>query len=108
MTMTRSSAQYNAATNDGGGGNPTSRREAAERKKAARYLAAQYAITDMLAAADTLEAALPRILRLLCATVHWHVAELWIVDLSAGVLRCAGIVTTREAAGTGCEALTRI
>jgi len=107
--MIRSTAQYNAAANDDiGGGNPTSRREAAERKKATRYLAAQYAITDMLAAADTLGAALPRILRLLCATVHWHVGELWIVDPSARVLRCAGIVTTREAAGPGCEAFTRI
>ena len=106
--MIRSTAQYHAASNDIGGENPTSRREAAERQKATRYLAAQYAIADMLAAAVTLGPALPKILRLLCATVHWHVGELWIVDPSASVLRCAGIVTTREAAGPGCEAFTRI
>jgi diguanylate cyclase (GGDEF)-like protein/PAS domain S-box-containing protein len=109
ITMIRSTAHYNAMVDDGiGGRNPTSRREAAERKKVKRYLAAQYAISDILADADTLGPALPTILRTLCAAVQWHVGELWIVDPSAELLRCVGIASTREAAGPDCEAFTRI
>src|ERR1700687_1247305 len=52
--------------------------------------------------------ALPQVLRTLCIAVHWHVGELWIVDSSAGLLRCAGSVSTREAAGPECETFTRI
>jgi diguanylate cyclase (GGDEF)-like protein/PAS domain S-box-containing protein len=109
IAMIRSTAPYNAANDDDiGGRSSTSRRDAAERKKVKQYLAAQYAITDMLAAADTLGAALPQVLRTLCIAVHWHVGELWIVDSSARLLRCAGSVSTREAAGPECETFTCI
>jgi diguanylate cyclase (GGDEF)-like protein/PAS domain S-box-containing protein len=91
-----------------GGRNPTSRQETAERKKVKRYLTAQYAITDLLADADTLEAALPKVLRTLCAAALWDVGELWILDPSAKVLRCVGIVSTRRAAGLECATFTRV
>src|ERR1700687_3049539 len=109
IAMNRSTVQHDAVA-DGkiGGRNPTSRRETAERKKVKRYLTAQYAITDLLADADTLEAALPKVLRTLCAAALWDVGELWILDPSAKVLRCVGIVSTRRAAGPECATFTRI
>jgi diguanylate cyclase (GGDEF)-like protein/PAS domain S-box-containing protein len=107
--MIRSTTQYNAAAHDDiGGRNASSRREAAERKKVKRYLAAQYSITAMVADADALRPALPTILRTLCAAAQWHVGELWIVDPSAELLRCAGSVSTWEAAGLECEAFVRL
>src|SRR6202051_1650531 len=109
IAMIRSTGQHDAV-GDGniGGRNPTSRQETAERKKVKRYLTAQYAITDLLADADTLEAALPKVLRTLCAAAHWHVGELWILDQAAKVMRCVGIVSTRRAAGLECATFTRI
>lgn len=107
--MIRSTGQHDAVGDDNiGGGNPSPQREAAERKRVKRYLAAQYALTAMVADADALGPALPTILRTLCAAVQWHVAELWIVDPSAELLRCAGSVTTWEAAGPECEAFVRL
>ena len=107
--MIRSTGQHDAV-GDGniGDRNPTSRQETAERKKVKRYLTAQYAITDLLADADTLEAALPKVLRTLCAAALWDVGELWILDPSAKVLRCVGIVSTRRAAGLECATFTRV
>jgi len=107
--MIRSTGQHDAV-GDGniGGRNPTPRQETAERKKVKRYLTAQYAITDLLADADTLEAALPKVLRTLCAATLWDVGELWILDPSAKVLRCVGIVSTRRAAGLECATFTRV
>src|SRR6202171_2911175 len=109
IAMIRSTGQHDAV-GDGniGGQNPTPRQEMAERKKVKRYLTAQYAITDLLADAASLEAALPKVLRTLCAAALWDVGELWILDPSAKVLRCVGIVSTRRAAGLECATFTRI
>jgi len=107
--MIRSTGQHDAV-GDGniGGRHPTSRQETAERRKVKRYLTAQYAITDLLADADTLEAALPKVLRTLCAAAHWDVGELWILDQVAKVLRCVGFVSTRRAAGPECATFIRV
>jgi hypothetical protein len=62
--MIRSTGQHDAV-GDGkiGGRNPTSRQETAERRKVKRYLTAQYAITDLLADADTLRPLFPKYYR---------------------------------------------
>src|ERR1700680_846077 len=108
IAMIRSTGQHDAV-GDGniGGRHPTSRQETAERKKVKRYLTAQYAITDLLADADTLAGAFPKVLRTRCEAALWDVGELWILDPSAKVLRCVGIVSSRRAAGLGCAMFTR-
>src|SRR5262245_24785116 len=62
-----------------------------ERKHAEQRLLAQHAVTQILAAAGTLEEASPRILRAVCECLVWDVGALWRVDRDAGVLRCVEI-----------------
>jgi PAS domain S-box-containing protein len=51
-------------------------------------LAAQYAVTRVLADAPTLAAATPRILQAICESLDWSVGAIWRVDRSDNVLRC--------------------
>lgn len=58
-----------------------------ERKREEARLAAQYAITRVLAEAATLARATPRILRVICETLNWSVGTIWRVDQKEKVLR---------------------
>jgi len=59
-----------------------------ERKREEARLAAQYAITRVLAEAPTLAGATPRILKVICETLKWSVGTIWRVDQQEKVLRC--------------------
>src|SRR5687767_6950975 len=54
-----------------------------------RRRTAQYTVTRVLAEAETLENATPRILSAVCEGLGWDVGALWTVD--HGVLRCVGV-----------------
>lgn len=62
-----------------------------ERKRAEECLAAQYEVTRALAESTSLKEAAPRILRILCQTLHWDVGVLWTVHPRAKVLRCCEV-----------------
>jgi len=62
-----------------------------ERKLAEHRLVAQHTVTQILAAAPSLEEATPKILRAVCESLVWDVGVLWRVDREAGVLRCMEI-----------------
>jgi PAS domain S-box-containing protein len=60
-----------------------------ERKHEEARLAAQYAITRVIAEAATLASATPRILQVICETLNWSVGAIWRVDQREKLLRCA-------------------
>ncbi|MBI4484326.1 MAG: PAS domain S-box protein, partial [Acidobacteria bacterium] len=66
-------------------------RDVTERKRAERRLAAQHAVTRILAEADSLAEAAPEILRAVCENLGWEAGALWTVDRAANVLRCADV-----------------
>jgi PAS domain S-box-containing protein len=66
-------------------------RDIAERKRAEQRALAQHDATLVVAEAPTLAEAAPRLLQVICETVHWDVGALWQVDARAGVLRCVAI-----------------
>ena len=59
-----------------------------ERKREAARLAAQYAVTRVLAEAATLANATPRILQAVCESLDWSVGAIWRVDQEGKLLRC--------------------
>jgi PAS domain S-box-containing protein len=59
-----------------------------ERKREEARLAAQYAVTRVLAEAPTLAYASPRILQAICEGLDWSVGAIWRVDQKEKVLRC--------------------
>ena len=66
-------------------------RDVTERKRTERRLATQYTVTRTLAEADTLMAAIPRILESICETLNWEAGVFWRLDPESDVLRCAEI-----------------
>ena len=78
-----------------------------ERKLAAQRLLAQHAVTQILAAAATVQEATPRILQAVCESLVWDVGALWRVDRDAGVLRCVEIWRTAAVDVPEFEATTR-
>ena len=58
------------------------------RKRAERRLAAGYAITRVLADAETLDQASPLILMSICEGLGWELGSVWRVDESGRALRC--------------------
>jgi PAS domain S-box-containing protein len=61
------------------------------RKKAERRLAAQYESARVLAEAESLGEAVPRLLETVAVTLDWDLGVLWRVDVPAQKLRCAAI-----------------
>jgi PAS domain S-box-containing protein len=55
-------------------------RDITERKRAERRLAAQYAVTRILAEAQTIDDATPRILQAVCESLGWVMGALWMVE----------------------------
>jgi PAS domain S-box-containing protein len=62
-----------------------------ERRRLEQGLAAQYAVTSVLAEASTLNDALPRLLGTIGERFHWDVGVAWLVDHDAHVLRCGEV-----------------
>lgn len=62
-------------------------RDLTERKEAERRLAAEHAVTRILAESHALEDAAPRILEAIGEALGWEVGVFWIVDPSAGELQ---------------------
>src|SRR5215470_12961926 len=59
-----------------------------EHRLEAVRLAAQYAVTRVLADATTLAAATPKILQAICECLGWSVGAIWRVDEKENMLRC--------------------
>jgi two-component system, sensor histidine kinase and response regulator len=66
-------------------------RDVTAQKEAERRLAAQYAVTRVLAESTSLREAAPKILRAICESVDWQAGALWTVDRRANVLRCVDV-----------------
>ncbi|MGB8799977.1 MAG: response regulator, partial [Candidatus Acidiferrales bacterium] len=66
-------------------------RDVTQRKEAERRLSTGYAVTRVLAEAESLEAAAPLILMAICEGLSWDLGVLWRVDEAAGVLRCMNV-----------------
>ncbi len=66
-------------------------RDISTRKRTEERLALQYHTTQVLAEADELGDAMPRILRIICELAHWDLGSLWFVNDHADVLNCAEI-----------------
>jgi two-component system cell cycle sensor histidine kinase/response regulator CckA len=62
-------------------------RDLTEPKAAERRLAAQHAVTRILAESQSLESAAPTILRTLCETLGWDFGVLWVIDRETDQLR---------------------
>ena len=63
-------------------------RDISARKRAERRMAAEYALTRVLAESADLGWAAPRLLQGICENLGWDVGLLWTVDRTAQVLRC--------------------
>jgi two-component system, sensor histidine kinase and response regulator len=59
-----------------------------ERKLEEVRLAAQHAVTRVLADAPTLAIATPRILQAICESLNWSVGAIWRIDQKEKLLRC--------------------
>jgi PAS domain S-box-containing protein len=66
-------------------------RDVTQRKEAERRLSTGYAVTRVLAEAESLEAAAPLILMAICEGLSWDLGVLWRLDETAGVLRCMNV-----------------
>jgi serine phosphatase RsbU (regulator of sigma subunit) len=62
-----------------------------ESKKAERRLAAEHAVSQILAISSTLSDAAMQLLHAICESLGWDVGELWTVDRAVNVLRCVEI-----------------
>jgi PAS domain S-box-containing protein len=63
-------------------------RDITQRKEAERRLSTGYAVTRVLAEAESLDAAVPFLLMSICEGLSWDLGALWRVDENADVLRC--------------------
>jgi PAS domain S-box-containing protein len=63
-------------------------RDITERKRTERRLAAQYAVTRVLAEAPSLDEAAPAIMQAVCEGLRWEMGALWSVDDEGNALCC--------------------
>jgi PAS domain S-box-containing protein len=63
-------------------------RNITERKLAEDRMAAGYAVTRVLAEAESFEVATPQILRAIGEVLSWEIGTIWRLDESVGLLRC--------------------
>jgi len=66
-------------------------RDITVRKQAERRLSTGYAVTRVLAEAESLAAATPLILMSICEGLDWEVGALWRLDETANVMRCVSM-----------------
>lgn len=72
-------------------------RDVTDQKLVERRLTAQYEVTRVLAEADTLTEAAPRLLEAVCDSLDWDIGYLWQVDEPMGVLRLVESWQRRDA-----------
>src|SRR5437868_10230717 len=60
-------------------------------KRAEARLAAQFAVTKVLAETDSIAQAAPQILQAFCETSGWQMGALWTVDATETELRCVAV-----------------
>jgi PAS domain S-box-containing protein len=82
-------------------------RDITEQKLAAKRLATQHAITRVLAESEGLLEGAPKLIRAVCETADWEIGALWLVDKTAGHLRCLEFVNCLAKEVPGFEAATR-
>jgi PAS domain S-box-containing protein len=75
-------------------------RDVSKRKRAQRYLIAHYAATCILAEANTLADALPRLVQTICEALQWEAGAYWSVDRESGVALCGKVYQTPRSAFT--------
>jgi len=63
-------------------------RDITERKLSAQRREMEHAVTRVLAEAQSLAEAIPKIIQTVCETMGWHCGARWQMDKEAGVLRC--------------------
>jgi PAS domain S-box-containing protein len=78
-----------------------------ERKREEGRLAAQYAVTHVLADSPSLAVAAPRMLRAICESLDWSVGAIWRVDPKEKILRCVATWHRSTAAVSEFDELTR-
>src|ERR1700683_2914990 len=66
-------------------------RDVTQRKEAERRLSTGYAVTRVLAEAESLDGATPLILMSICEGLSWDIGMLWRLDESAEVMRCVDL-----------------
>jgi PAS domain S-box-containing protein len=71
-------------------------RDITELRSLEQRRSADEALSRIVASCDSIQRAVPRLLRALCRTLGWDVGELWTVDAVAGVLRCDGVWAVAE------------
>jgi diguanylate cyclase (GGDEF)-like protein len=64
------------------------RRTMAERERAEKRQRMEHAVTRVLAEADTIASAMPRIIQTICEAMGWHCGARWKWDKDTGLLRC--------------------
>jgi PAS domain S-box-containing protein len=69
-------------------------RDITQRKQTERRLATGYAVTRLLAEAESLGATAPQILKSICDGLGWDVGAVWQVDESADALGCIAVWET--------------
>lgn len=62
-------------------------RDTTDRKQIETRLTVQYQTARILAEADSLEAAAPKLLRAICRSLGWSLGQLWLVDRDADLIR---------------------
>jgi PAS domain S-box-containing protein len=82
-------------------------RDETEQKETERRLAAQYAVTRVLAESHSLREAAPKILQAICESVDWQAGALWLVDRRSNVLRCVDVWLRPNEAAAEFAAATR-
>jgi signal transduction histidine kinase/PAS domain-containing protein len=78
-----------------------------EQKRNERRLATQYAVSRLLAEANSLANCLPELLRTLAQSEGWTFGAVWLVDEAAAVLRCADVWSVQSEAGDRLAEQTR-
>ena len=63
-------------------------RDITERKRTERYLATQYAVTNILAESTSLSEAVPRVFETMCDGLPWDLGVLWQVNEQRELLKC--------------------
>jgi len=82
-------------------------RDITQQKRAERRTEAGYAVTRVLAEADSLETATPRILSSIGESLDWDVGAIWRLDEAAQELYCVRVWRSAEAQFPKFEAVTR-
>jgi PAS domain S-box-containing protein len=62
-----------------------------QRERDKRRQKAEYGVARILAESPSLEEAAPAVLQELCQCLHWQIGVIWLVDRTAGVIRCVDI-----------------